>query len=170
MSWANYLFCGLGEKTSLASRFATSTDAKITERISESVISCTTELNEDTFKPNTVFDSFHHQAKIPISDRALLAGFLMLWLKRCVVPTLAHEVIVTDVVYLVVLLAYSRPLDLLSAMVDCLQSGLQILCQSFCNVVAEKDREGNMVVGPDGEPRMKTQNPHIELPYTYLMA
>ena len=44
------------------------------------------ESNEDTFKPDTVFDSFHHQAKIFISNRALLAAFLMLWLKRCVVP------------------------------------------------------------------------------------
>ena len=61
--------------------------------------SYTTESNEDTFKPDTVFESFHHQARVPISDRALLASFLMLWLKRCVVPTLPHEVIVADVVY-----------------------------------------------------------------------
>ena len=27
-----------------------------------------------------------------------------------------------------------------------------------------------MVVGPDGEPRMKTPNPRVELPYTYLMT
>ena len=58
-----------------------------------------TESSEDTFKPDTVFDSFHHQAKIPISDRALLAGFLMLWLKQCIVPALPYEVIVADVVY-----------------------------------------------------------------------
>ena len=75
----------------------------------------------------------------------------MLWL---------HEVIVADVVYPAVLLVYGRPLGLLLAMVGCLQSGLQILCRSFCNVVAEEDREGNVVVGPDGEPRMDTKFSH----------
>ena len=40
-----------------------------------------------------------------LSDWALLADFLMLWLKRCAVPTLPHEVIVADVVYPAVLLA-----------------------------------------------------------------
>jgi len=55
MSWANYLFWGLGEKLDLVSRLAANTDAEITERISESVTSYTTESNEDTFKPDTVF-------------------------------------------------------------------------------------------------------------------
>ena len=87
---------------------APGTDEEIAERIDASVSSYTTELNEDTFRPDTVFESFHHQGRIPISDRALLAGFLMLWLKRCVVPTLPHEVIVADVVYLAVLLAYGK--------------------------------------------------------------
>ena len=53
----------------------------------------------------------------PISNRILLAGFLMLWLKRSIVPTLPHEVIVTDVVYSAVLLAYDRNIALLPAMV-----------------------------------------------------
>jgi len=66
----------------------------------------TTELNEDTFKPGTVFESFHYQAKTHIFNRALLVGFLILWLKRCVVPILFHEVIVANVVYPIVLLAF----------------------------------------------------------------
>ena len=78
------------------------------ERISESVSSYTTESNEDTFKTDTVFESFHHQARILISNRALLAGFLLLWLKKCVVPTLPHEALVVDVVYRAVLLAHGR--------------------------------------------------------------
>jgi len=45
-------------------------------------------------------------------------------------------------------------------MVGCLLSGLQILCRSFSNVVAEEDREGNVVVGPDGEPRVDTESSH----------
>ena len=117
MSWANYLFCGLGEKSSLVSRLAIITDTEITEMISELVTSFIIELNEDTFKPDTVFDSFQHQAKIPISDKALFAGFLMLWVKWCVVRTLPHEVIVVDVVYPAILLAYGRSLSFLLAMV-----------------------------------------------------
>ena len=78
MSWVNYLFRGLEEKLSLVSRLVAITDVEITKRIFEFVISYVTESNEDTFTPDTVFDSFHHQAKISISDRALLAGFLML--------------------------------------------------------------------------------------------
>ena len=146
------------------------TDAEIAERIFESVTSYVTESNEDTFKSDTVFDSFLHQAKILVSGRALLAGFLMLCLKRCVVPTLPHEVNVADMVYPAVLLVHGRSLNFLSAMVCCLQSRLRTLCQSLCNVIAEEDREGNVVVGPDGELTMKTPNPRVELPYTYLMA
>ena len=103
---------------------AASTGAEITDRISESVTSYTMESNEDTFKPDTVFDSFHHRVKIPILNRALLEGFLILWLNQCVVPTLPHEVIVVDVVYLAVLLTYGRSLGFLPSMVGCLQSGL----------------------------------------------
>ena len=128
MSRANYVLCGLGEKLSLVSRLATSIDTEITERISESATSYTTESNQDTFKPNTIFDSFHHQAKIPILDRALLAGFLMQWLKRCVVFTLPHEVIVVDIVYPTILLSYGRSLGLLPAIISCLQSEVQVLC------------------------------------------
>jgi len=94
----------------------------------------------------------------------------MLWLKWCVVATLPHEVIVADIVYPTILLVYGRSLGLLSAKVGCLQSGLRVLCRSFCNVVTEEDKEGNMIIGPDGEPKMKTHNPHVELPYTYIMA
>jgi len=124
MSWANYLFGGLEKILSSVSRLTTSTYSEIAERVSESMTSYITESNEDTFKTDTIFNSFHYQAKIPISDRALLAGFLMLWLKRCVMPILPHEVIVADVAYPTVLLAHGRSLSLLFAMIDCLQSGL----------------------------------------------
>jgi len=70
--------------------------------------------------------------------------------------------IVANVFYPAVLLVYGWPLNLLPTMVGCLQSGLHILCQRCCNIVTEEDREGNVVVGPDGEPRIKTLNPHVE--------
>ena len=74
MSWANYLFPGMN-KTDLMTRLTPSTDEEIFEKISASTSSYATESNEFSFKPDTVFESFHHQAKVPMSDRALLAGF-----------------------------------------------------------------------------------------------
>ena len=67
MSWASYLFTDINDKSNLLTRLAPSTDEEITERISASTSSYTTESNEDTFKPDVVFEIFHHQAKIPIS-------------------------------------------------------------------------------------------------------
>jgi len=116
MSWATYLFPEMNKATPM-SRLASNTDEKFFERISGSTSFYTIESNEDTFKPDTVFEIFHHQAKVLMSDRALLEGCLMLWLKRCVVPTLSHKVIVADVVYLTVLLAHEKSIALLPAMV-----------------------------------------------------
>ena len=62
-------------------QLATSTDEEITERISASTSSYTIKSNEYTFNLDMVLESFHHQAKVPMSNRALLVGFLMLWLK-----------------------------------------------------------------------------------------
>ena len=68
MSWVSYLFNDLNDKNVPVTHLAPSTDEKIAKKISAFTISYTTESNEDTFKPNTVFKSFHHQAKILISD------------------------------------------------------------------------------------------------------
>ena len=114
----------LGEKSGLVTRLATSTNIEIMERISESVTSYATESIQETFKSDTVFDSFHHQAMIPISNRALLAGFLMLWLKKCVVPTLPYKVIIVDVACAAILLAYNWFLGLLPTMAGYPQRGL----------------------------------------------
>ena len=110
------------------------------------------ESNEDTFKPEVIFKSFHHQARISISDRALLVGFLMLWLKTCVVPTLPHGVIVADVVYSVVLLTHDRSLALVLATVGCIQSGLWVLTRSFCQVEPLVDEEGNPLIDRNSKP------------------
>ena len=104
-----------------------STDAWNIERIFESVTLYTTESNEDTFKPDTVLDNFHHQAEISISNRALLAGLLMLWLKQCVVFTLPHEVLVADVGYPTILLVFR----LVPAMAGCLQAGFEFFVEVF---------------------------------------
>jgi len=156
ISWASYLFNGITEMDSPVTSLAPCTDKKIAERIDASASSYTTESNEHTFRPNTVFESFHHQARVPISDRALLAGFLILWLKRCVVPTLPHEVIIADVVYPAVLLAYGKSIALLPAMVAEIQSGLRVLVKSLCQVEAIVDSEGRTEVDSEGRSRVKT--------------
>ena len=76
ISWVSYLFKGLKDKADQLSRLAPITVAEIKERISVSTTLYTTKYNEDTFKPGTIFESFHYQAKTHISNRALLAGFL----------------------------------------------------------------------------------------------
>ena len=45
------------------------TDEEIFERISVTTSSYTIESNEDTFKLDTAFESFHRQARILMSDR-----------------------------------------------------------------------------------------------------
>ena len=85
-------------------------------------------------------------------------------------PTPSHKVIIADVVYLAILLTYGQSLSLLFTMVCCIQSVLRTLCQSLYNVVVEKDKEGYVVVSTDGRPRVRIPNPHLELPYTYLMT
>jgi len=97
-------------------------------------------------------------------------GFLMLWLKRCIVLTLPHEVIVTDVVYPAILLAHGKSIALLLAMVAGIQSGLHVLTKSFYQVDAIMDAEGHPVMDSNGHPLVKTPSPRIELSYTHLMA
>jgi len=76
MSSVNYLFPG-ENKADPVTRLAPRTDEEIANRISASTSSYITESNEDTFKPDVIFESFHRQARTSISNRALLAGFLM---------------------------------------------------------------------------------------------
>ena len=171
LSWADYLFNNVSNKDLPVIRLAPSSGGEVEDRIdAASDKFYTTESNEDGFDPDLVFESFHHQARTPISDRALLAGFLMLWLKRCVVPTLPHEVIVADVVYPAVLLAHGNPIALLPAVAAGIQSGLRALTKNFCEPPKTADSEGKPYVDSEGNPTVKRPNPRVELPYTYLIA
>jgi len=160
ISWANYIFPEVN-KTDPMTRLAPSTDEEIIERISASTSSYTTESNENTFKSYTIFESFHYQAKVLMSNRTLLAGFLMLLLKRCVVPTLPHEVIIADVVYPGVLLAHGKSIALLSAVVAGIQSGIWALTKSFCQLEAIVDAKGNPVKDSNGHSLVKTRSPRV---------
>ena len=163
MAWTDYLFNDLGDKVDRLTCLALRTDAEIEKRINASTSSYTIKSIEDTFRPGTVFESFHHQAKTLISNRALLAGFLMLWLKRCVVLTLLHEVVVATVVYSVVLLAFGRGFSLLPTMVWYIQSGLRPLTKTFCKVKVLVDADGNAFTDQHGDPEVKVPNRRIKL-------
>jgi len=56
------LFNGINEKDSPVTSLAPCINDEIAERINASIGSYTTESNEDTFRPEMVFESFHHQA------------------------------------------------------------------------------------------------------------
>lgn len=85
-------------------------DEAIRERISDlGLTSYVAESNEDEFKAGMQFESFHCQAKYRVSNRELV-GFLMLWFKRCVMPSPPKEAIAIDVVYPAVLLAHGQSL------------------------------------------------------------
>ena len=64
------------------------------------------EEDDGDYKQGDAFLSFHHQANISISRKALLAGFLSLWLKRCVIPSHPHDGITLLVIFLAVQLVY----------------------------------------------------------------
>ena len=70
--------------------------------------------------------------------------------------------------YPAVLLAYGNRSP--SSVVAEIQSGLRALVKSLCQVEAIVDSKGRPMVDSEGRPRVKTPNPRIELPYTYLIA
>ena len=51
------------------------------------------EEDDDPYEKGDILRSFNHQARRPMSWKALLAGFLTVWLKRCVVPSSSGDVI-----------------------------------------------------------------------------
>lgn len=58
-----------------------------------------------------------------MSDRAKLAGFLSIWLKKCVILTL--DVVAEGVILLAVCIAYRVHLALVPAVIANIQSGLR---------------------------------------------
>ena len=56
-----------------------------------------TESDEGGYKAGTTFESFHHQAENPITAKVLLAGYLMIWLKRCVIPMTPFDALSVEV-------------------------------------------------------------------------
>ncbi|XP_020262898.1 uncharacterized protein LOC109838879 [Asparagus officinalis] len=111
---------------------------------------------EGAFPAGTKFRSFLCRAQKSIEPRSLLAGYLALWLKKCVVPYQSSDALPLEVLFPAVQLAYGKELSLLPAMVASILCGLRSVVRSFTQV------------GP--EPSTGLICPKVELPYAYLMA
>jgi len=120
------------------------------------------EEDDGIYEKGDILRSFHHQARRPMSWKALLAKFLSVWLKRCVVPSPSSDVILPTVLLPAIHLVHGCSLGLLPAMVCCIQRGLRALTEGFCRPPMTKRGKGTIL--PRNGP-----NPRIGLPYTYLM-
>lgn len=54
---------------------------------------------EADYAEGDTFLSYHYKALKLLSEEALLAGFLMIWLKKCVVSMHPHDVILATVAF-----------------------------------------------------------------------
>jgi len=71
------------------------------------------EEEDGIYEKGDTFKSFHHQAHQPISQKALLVGFLSVWLKRCAVLSPLHNAIFPTALLPVIRLMDDRSLGLL---------------------------------------------------------
>ena len=78
------------------------------------------EEDDGIYEKDDTLKSFHHQDRQPISQKALLAGFLLVWLKRCVMPSPSSDAILPTTLLPTVHLVHGRSLGLLPAIVYCI--------------------------------------------------
>ena len=89
------------------------------------------EEDDGIYEKGDILRSFHHHACQPMSQKALLAGFLLIWLKRCVVPSPSSDVVLPTVLLPAVCLTHGHSLGVLPAMACCIQRGLHALTEAF---------------------------------------
>jgi len=85
------------------------------------------EEDDGIYEKGGILRSFHRQARQPMSRKVLLAGFLSVWLKRCVVLSPSSDVVLPTVLLSAVRIVHGRSLGLLPVMVCCIQRGLRVL-------------------------------------------
>lgn len=61
--------------------------------------------NKQDLVANTVLQSFHHLTGVDLMPGMILASYLALWLKRCMVPSALRKCLTLKILYLAVLLA-----------------------------------------------------------------
>ena len=115
-SWADYLFFTL-EKAPEEARFGV---------VKEDILRMMREhdhadavLKEDNgiYEKGDILKSFHHQTHQLTSQKALLAGFLSVWLKRCVILSPSNDAILPTALLSAIRLMHDRSPRLFLAMV-----------------------------------------------------
>jgi len=75
------------------------------------------EEDDGIYEKGNRFKSFNSQAKYPISQKALLIGFMLVLLKKCVISSPPYDRILSWVLLPTVQLAHRKPLGLLPTMI-----------------------------------------------------
>src|SRR3954467_7689926 len=132
------------------------------------------------FSIGFLIESCHYQSTLTISDRALMAGFLMIWLKRCILPA---EKIGADVVLPAVLLCFNHSIAILPALMAGIHRGLRDLVNSFTGLhkkapqpktrKSQRSSQGSTrIAGEEVETgtTLRKAIPRVEMVYTHLMA
>lgn len=78
--------------------------------------------------------------KKQISDKALLVGFFILWLKRCVVPTSLYDVLLVELVYLIVRIACGDKITLVLVTLANIHYGLRRMMVHLCTLLKTSPR------------------------------
>lgn len=155
-NWAGYLFPSGKTGSKTFELHGIMQDDVVQARILRYKGSITYICDEDDggFYCNTEFSNYHWQERPPISNKAFVTSFLMIWLKRCILPSPPNEVIQMEAIWPAVCLAFGKPLALVPTMVANIQRRPRRLTSEFCAYVQ------------DG----RTPNLWVEVAYTYLVT
>lgn len=86
---------------------------------------------EVCFTIGTVLLSCHHWVGISLMHGIVLASYLVIWLKRCILPSVLREYLSLKYLYTAILLASGCSLGLLSAMTYRIHRGLRAFSLHF---------------------------------------
>src|SRR4051812_16338263 len=179
--WARYLFPNAWEGESIVPLKALSV-AEAEHRMGKHGIipSDVSQIDMNEFVVGSLIESYHYQSTVILSDRALMAGFLMIWLKRCILPA---EKISADVVLPAVLLCFNHSIALLPALMAGIHRGLRDLVNSFMGLHKKtpQPRTRKSQRSSQGSPGIAREEVEtgtslrkailrVEMAYTHLMA
>ncbi|ONK78086.1 uncharacterized protein A4U43_C02F14170 [Asparagus officinalis] len=114
---------------------------------------------ESGFPVGTKFKPFLWHRTAPIRPMTLLAGYLAIWLKKCVVPYQSGDALPLEVLYPAVQLAYKKELSLLPVMVANIHRGLRQISSAFTRKESES---------PTQIPTIKVELPPLHSPTTVI--
>jgi len=125
-SWGNYLFPNLEDAPEAADCGVA--DEDIFQRMKKHAQGVVIlEEDDGVYEKGDILRSFYHQARHSMSRKALLVGFLSVWLKRCAVPSPSSDVVLPTILLTAVPLVHGHFLGLLPMMMCCIQWGFRVL-------------------------------------------